>query len=108
AAFDVARQRHARGLDLPVGDPAGLRGLQSVMAERNLGPTGRQTLGASLEHLPELYSLRTEHARNSLCVCGLGPVARGLRSDASAVCLPTTIFDDLTLEHPHLHADRAE
>src|SRR6185503_7878673 len=40
AAFDVARQRHARGLDLPVGDPTRFRRLQSVGAERNLGPTG--------------------------------------------------------------------
>src|SRR5688572_22709172 len=61
AALDVTRERHARSLDLPVGDPAGLHGLESVGAERNLGPTGRQTLGASLEHLPEFYSLRTKH-----------------------------------------------
>src|SRR5688572_22624213 len=61
AALDVTGERHARSLDLPVGDPAGLHGLESVGAERNLGPTGRQTLGASLEHLPEFYSLRTEH-----------------------------------------------
>src|SRR6185503_2215040 len=68
ATLDVARERHARGLDLPVGNPTRLGGLQSVSAERNLGPTSRQTLGASLEHLPELYSLRTQHSRDSLCV----------------------------------------
>src|SRR6185503_20346704 len=110
AAFDVARQRHARGLDLPVGDPTRFRRLQSVGAERNLGPTGRQTLGASLEHLPEFYSLRTQHSRDSLCVhsswaWGLGRGALGVTPSPkpqalhpSAVCLAPAIFHHLALE----------
>src|SRR5690606_38168472 len=61
ATLDVTRERHTSGLDLPVGNPAGLQRLQRVVAEGNLAATVGDPRGATLESLAELYPLRTEH-----------------------------------------------
>src|SRR4051812_17636859 len=59
--LDVSRQSNTSGLDLPVRDPARLHRLEAVMTERHFVATGRQTLGAALEPLSELYALWTKH-----------------------------------------------
>src|SRR5436190_8573235 len=61
ASLDLARHRNSRGLDLPVGDPAGLERLQAVVAELH----GRLALGeaapAAALVLAELRLLGQEH-----------------------------------------------
>src|SRR2546426_8413357 len=62
AALHLARQRHARGLDLAVRDPPRLERHEPVMAERDrVSPCGHP-LGAALEPLAELDALRCQHA----------------------------------------------
>src|SRR5450432_122617 len=94
AALDVTRERHAGRLDLPVGYPPRLERLQSVLSERHRCTARRDASGASLEHLPKLDALWTQHF----------PISLG----AGRVRAAATARGILAAEDPHLHADRAE
>src|SRR5438094_8790215 len=76
ASLHLARQGHARGLDLTVRHPPRLERHEPVMAERDRVTAGGHPLGAALEPLAELDALRCQHAppvrlRSSTC----GPTA---------------------------------
>src|SRR6266516_6542228 len=58
AALDLARHRDAGSLDLPVGDPAGLERLQTVVAELDRRLALRVAAPASALVLPVLRLLR--------------------------------------------------
>src|SRR3989440_46332 len=62
AALHLARQRYARRLDLPVGDPPGLERHETVMPERDGIAARGHAFGAALEPLAELDALRCQHA----------------------------------------------
>src|SRR4051794_23844676 len=63
ATLDLARHRDTGGLDLPVGQPAGLQRLQPVVAEGDgLLAAGEPGAPAAM-HLAELASLGSEHQR---------------------------------------------
>src|SRR6185295_14118839 len=61
AALDEARDRHARGLDLAIGDPRRLERLQSELSERHGGAAVRHALAAPAHLLPVFDPLRYEH-----------------------------------------------
>src|SRR4029077_16931589 len=88
AALYFARERDARGLDLPVGDPAGLERHQAVVAERDGVAARGHPVGATLEPLAKLDALRGEH---------------GL--DARRIGAAVEILGPLALEDPDLDAD---
>src|SRR3989442_1668607 len=63
AALDEARDRHARRLDLPIGDPRGLERLQPVLAEGQVAATPRLARAAAALLLAVLHFLRHQHRR---------------------------------------------
>src|SRR5688572_19922179 len=66
ATLDRARDRHARGLDLAVGDPRRLEGLQAVLAEGHRRPAIRLAPHAPALLLAVLDPLRHQHGRGSV------------------------------------------
>src|SRR5205814_602374 len=65
AALDEARHRHARRLDLPVGQPARLERLQPVVAERHVRPPPGLARHPAALLLPVLHFLRHQHTVSS-------------------------------------------
>src|SRR5512139_920479 len=63
-ALDEARDRDARRLDLPVGDPRRLERLQRELAERDRGAAMGHALGAAPHLLAVLDTLRHQHRRS--------------------------------------------
>src|SRR5919106_5106498 len=63
AALEAARERHAGRLDLAIGDPAGLQGLEAVLAEGERGAALRLALHAAALGLPVFDALRHQHGR---------------------------------------------
>src|SRR3954468_15995288 len=63
AALDLAGHRDTSGLDLAVGQPTGLEGLQAVIAEGDRLLAPREAMPAPAMHLAELDALRGEHQR---------------------------------------------
>jgi hypothetical protein len=63
AALDLARHRDTGGLDLAVGEPAGLERLQPVLAELDALLRAREARAAPAVLLAELDSLRRQHQR---------------------------------------------
>src|SRR5581483_10546349 len=61
AALDLARHRDPGRLDLAVRDPAGVEGLEPVVAELDCGLAARVTGATAAMHLAELGLLRHEH-----------------------------------------------
>src|SRR5581483_9645138 len=61
AALDLAGHRDTGSLDLAVGDPTGLERLDAVLAEVDVGLTGRVAATAAAVHLPELGLLGQQH-----------------------------------------------
>src|SRR3954453_10826148 len=61
AALDLARHRDTGSLDLAVGDPTHLEGLQPVVAELDLGLTLRLAAHATALDLPVLGLLGEQH-----------------------------------------------
>src|SRR5438874_10758299 len=61
AALDLARHRDTSRLDLAVRDPAGVHGLEAVVAELHRGLAPRLAATASAVDLPELRLLRHQH-----------------------------------------------
>src|SRR5438094_7079097 len=71
ASLHLARQGHARGLDLAVRDPPRLERHEPVVADRDRVTAGGHPLGAALEPLAELDALRCQHAiRLPSSTCG--------------------------------------
>src|SRR4051794_16224602 len=64
AALDLARHRDTGRLDLAVGDPAGLEGLDAVLAEMDVGMAGREAAPAAAMDAAELLFLRHQHQRS--------------------------------------------
>src|SRR3954468_1281748 len=65
AALDLARHRDTSRLDLAVRDPAGVEGLEPVVAELDGRLAARITTAAAAVHLAELGLLRHEHQLSS-------------------------------------------
>src|SRR6185436_11949642 len=63
ATLDLARHGDTSGLDLAVGQPALLEGLQAVLAELDLLLAARQPVATATMLAAELDSLRGEHYR---------------------------------------------
>src|SRR3954470_5751769 len=64
AALDLARHRDTSRLDLAVGDPAGLEGLDAVLAEMDVGMAGREPAPTAAMDAAELLLLRHQHQRS--------------------------------------------
>src|SRR5690349_16799629 len=63
ATLDLAGHGDTGGLDLPVGQPAGLQRLQAVVAERHGLLAAREAVPPPAVHLAELDALWGEHQR---------------------------------------------
>src|SRR5579871_6906708 len=61
AALDEASHRHAAGFDLPVGDPAGLKHLETVVAESKLASAPGFSGHTSALLLAVLHFFRHQH-----------------------------------------------
>src|SRR5258705_5836500 len=97
AALDEARDRHTGRLDLAVGDPRRLEGLEPELAEGDRRARVGFPFSAPAHLLPMLDALWYEHARLLL----RGPAVRhggGFRSLA--------LRQDLAFEDPDFHAHR--
>src|SRR5262245_6756862 len=67
AALDLPRHRDSRSLDLPVGDPAGLEGLQPVVTELHGRLALRVAAATASLVLAELRLLREQHYSSAFC-----------------------------------------
>src|SRR3954468_20125398 len=63
ATLDLAGHRDTGSLDLAVGEPTRLEGLQAVIAEGDRLLAPREAMPAPAMHLAELDALRGEHQR---------------------------------------------
>src|ERR1035437_10114161 len=79
-ALDGARHGHARGFDLPVGDPRALHRLESEIAEGDGGPAPRLAGHAPALLLPVLDLLWHHHGGSSSILTGSRPKAQAGRS----------------------------
>src|ERR1043165_341406 len=91
APLHLAGHRHARRLDLPVGDPPRLQAHQPVFPERDGVPARGDAPAPALERLAELDPLGRQH-----------------RSGPGAVGAAGQVLDHFALEDPDLDADAAE
>src|SRR4029077_3595397 len=70
ATLDLARHRDTSGLDLPVRDPAGIEGLEPVVAELDGRLAARVAGAPPAMHLAELRLLRHQHQASPSCFSG--------------------------------------
>src|SRR5207245_602096 len=68
AALDVPGHGAPGGLDLPVAHPAGLDGLEAVVAEGDRGATRGDARAPAAVHLAVLDSLRDQHQASAFLV----------------------------------------